>query len=72
MNCAILGKKNLQIFAGGSAVAKLKLDGLAFLNNIADRDGASLLICADQVSNEKVPALELIPVLIDDDTEMES
>ena len=72
MYCAILGQKNLQIFAGGSAVAKLKLDGLAFLNNIADRDGASLLICADQVSNEKVPALELIPVLIDDDTEMES
>jgi hypothetical protein len=70
--CTILREQDLQILTRGFAVTKLKLDGLALLNNIADRNSAGLLICTDQVPNEKVSSFELIPMLIDDDTEMES
>jgi hypothetical protein len=69
--CTILGEKDLQILARGYAVAKMKLDGLAFLNDVTDRDGASLLVRANQIPNEEVPALEAISVLIDNDPEME-
>lgn len=70
--CTILREQDLQILTRGYTVAELKLDGLALLNNIADRNSAGLLICTDQVPNEKVSSLELIPMLIDDDAEMES
>ena len=69
---AILGEQDLQVLARGYAVAKLKLNGLAFFNNIADRDCAGLLIRANQVPNEKVSSFKVISVLINDDTEVES
>jgi hypothetical protein len=67
-----LGEQDLQVLTRGYTVAKLKLDSLALLNDIADRNSAGLLICTNQVPNEKVSSLELIPMLVDDDTEMES
>lgn len=68
----ILGKQDLQILARGYAVAKLKLNSLAFFNDIADRDRSGLLICANQVPNEEVSSFKVISVLIDNNTEVES
>jgi hypothetical protein len=49
----------------------VELDGLAFLHDIPDRDGSGLLIRSDQVSDEEVAPLEVAPVLIDYNTQMQ-
>ena len=45
--CTILGEQNVQILTRGYAVTELKLDSLAFLNDIADCESAGLLIRPD-------------------------
>ena len=48
----------------------MELHGLAFLNNISDRDGSGLLIRPDEVPNEEVAPVEMTPMLIDHNAEM--
>lgn len=49
----------------------MELHSLAFLHNIPDRDGSGLLIRSDKVPNEEVAPLEMTPVLIDHDAQMQ-
>jgi hypothetical protein len=49
----------------------MELHRLAFLHHIADRDGARGAVSPEQIPNEKISALEPIPMFIDGDTEME-
>ncbi len=48
----------------------MKLDGLALLRDISDDHGAGLLIGADQITDEKIPALEAFTVFVRCDTDM--
>ena len=49
----------------------MKLHGLAFLNDVSDRDSPSLLIRSDEVPNEEIAPLEMTPVFIDHDAQMQ-
>jgi hypothetical protein len=49
----------------------MELHSLAFLNDISNRHGSGLLVCADEVSNEEVSPFEMTPVLIDHDSQMQ-
>jgi hypothetical protein len=49
----------------------VELHGLTFLNDVSDRNGSGLLIRSDQIPNEEIPALEMTPVLVDHDTQMQ-
>src|SRR5687767_6556680 len=61
---AIRGKQDVQVVAGGFGVAKLELHGLAFLDEIANRESASFLIRSDEIAHEKISAFEAAPMLI--------
>ena len=65
--CSIRSQKNVQIIACRFRIAKVELHGLAFLDNIPDRNSSGLLIRSDEVPNEEVSPLEMTPVLIDHD-----
>jgi hypothetical protein len=49
----------------------VELHGLAFLNDVSDRNGSSLLIRSDQVPDEEVSSLEMAPMLVDHDAQMQ-
>src|SRR6185437_6187633 len=49
----------------------MELHHLAFLHHIADCDGACGAVGPEQIPNEKISALEPIPMFVDDDPEME-
>jgi len=49
----------------------VELHGLAFLNHVSDRDGSGLLIRSDEVPNKEVSPLEMTPVLIDHNAQMQ-
>ena len=68
---SLRSQENVQIIACRLRVAKVELHGLAFLNDISDRNSSGLLIRSDQIPNEEIPALEMIPVLIDHDAQMQ-
>ena len=64
---SIRSQKNVQIVACRLRIAKVELHGLAFLNDISNRDGSGLLIRSDEIPNEEVSPFEMTPVLIDHD-----
>lgn len=64
---SIRSQKNVQIIACRFRIAKVELHGLAFLDDISNRNSSGLLIGSDEVPNEKVSPLEMAPVLIDHD-----
>ena len=68
---SIRSQEKMQVVACRLRVAKVELHGLAFLNDVSDRDGSGLLIRSDEVPNEEVAPLEMTPVLIDHDTQMQ-
>jgi hypothetical protein len=49
----------------------VELHGLAFLNNIPDRNGSSLLVRSDQIPDEEVSPLEMASMLVDHDAQMQ-
>lgn len=49
----------------------MKLDRLAFLNDIADRDRPRASIRAEQIPNEKISPLKPIPMFVDNNAEVE-
>jgi hypothetical protein len=65
--CSIRSQKHVQVVACRLRIAKVELHGLAFLDDIPDRNSPGLLIRSDEVPNEEVSPLEMAPVLIDDD-----
>lgn len=64
---SIRSQEKVQVVACRLRIAKVELHGLAFLNDVSDRDGSGLLIRSDEVPNEEVAPLEMTPVLIDHD-----
>jgi hypothetical protein len=68
VRCSICSQEKMQIVACRLRIAKVELYGLAFLNDVSDRNGSGLLVCSDEVPNEEVAPLEMTPVLIDHDT----
>ena len=68
---SIRSQAKVQVVACRLRIAKVELHGLAFLNDISDRDGSGLLIRSDKVPNEEVATLEMTPVLIDHDAQMQ-
>jgi len=68
---SIRGQEKVQVVARGLRVAKVKLYGLAFLNDVSDRNGPGLLIRSNEVPNEEVAPLEMTPVLIDHDSQVQ-
>jgi hypothetical protein len=49
----------------------VELHSLAFLNHVSDRDGSCLLIRSNEVPNKEVSPLEMTPVLIDHNAQMQ-
>ena len=68
---SIRGQEKVQVVARRLCVAKVELHCLAFLNGISDRNGADLLIGSNEVPNEEVAPLEMTPVLIDHDSQVQ-
>jgi len=68
---SILSQEKVQVVARRLRIAKVELHGLAFLNDVSDRDGSGLLIRSDEVSNKEVAPLEMTSVLIDHDAQMQ-
>src|SRR5882672_12070089 len=60
---SIRSQAKVQVVACRLRIAKVELYGLAFLNDVSDRDGSGLLIRSDEVPNEEVAPLEMAPVL---------
>jgi hypothetical protein len=48
----------------------VELHGLAFLNDVSNRNGSGLLIRSDQVPNEEISPFKMTPVLINHDAQM--
>ena len=65
--CSIRSQEKVQVVACRLRIAKVELHGLAFLNDVSDRNGSGLLIRSDEVPDEEVAPLEMTPVLIDHD-----
>ena len=68
---SIRSQAKMQVVACRLCITKVELHGLAFLNDVSDRDGTGLLIRSNKVSNEEVASLEMAPVLIDHDAQMQ-
>ena len=49
----------------------MELHRLSFLHHVSDRHGSGLLVGPEEVPNEKISPLEMVPVLIDHDAQME-
>jgi len=64
---SIRSQKNVQIVACRLRIAQVELHGLAFLDDIPNRNSSGLLIRSNKVPNEEVSPLEMTPVLIDHD-----
>ena len=68
---SIRSQEKVQVLARRLRVAEVELHGLAFLNDVSDRDGSGLLIRSDEVPNEEVAPLEMTPVLINHDAQVQ-
>jgi hypothetical protein len=68
---SIRSQEKVQVVARRLRVAEVELHGLAFLNDVSDRDSPGLLIRSDEIPNEEVAPLEMTPVLIDHDTQVQ-
>jgi hypothetical protein len=68
---SIRSQANVQVVACRLCIAKVELYGLAFLNNISDRNGSGLLIRSNEVPNEEVSPLEMTALFIDDDAQVQ-
>lgn len=64
-------QKKVKVFACRLRITEVELHGLAFLNDVSDRDSPGLLIRSDEVPNEEVAPLEMTPVLIDHDAQVQ-
>lgn len=51
----IRSQKHVQVVAGRLRIAKVELHGLAFLDDVPDRNSSGLLIRSDEISNEEIP-----------------
>lgn len=61
----------MQIFIRGMGIADLKLDGLSFLDDIPDDDGAGLLVGSEQVADQEIASGELRTLLVHRNTDMQ-
>ena len=68
---AIGGEQDMKVVAGRFGVPELELNRLAFLYEIADRDGAGSLVGTDQVAHQEIAALESAAVLIDGNADVQ-
>ena len=68
---SLCSQAKVQVVACRLCIAKVELDGLAFLNHISDRDRSGLLIRSNEVPNEEVTPLEMTPMLIDHNAQMQ-
>ena len=68
---SIRSQKKVQIVACRLCIAEMELDSLAFLNDVSDGNSPGLLIRSDEVPNEEVAPLEMTPVLIDHDSQVQ-
>jgi len=66
------GEEHVQVVAGGFGIAKLKLNRLTFLNDVADRNRPGSLVCADKVTHQKITAFKAAPMLVDRDADVQS
>jgi hypothetical protein len=49
----------------------VELHGLAFLNDVSDRNRSGLLISSDEVPNEEISPFKMTPVFINHDAQMQ-
>ena len=49
----------------------MKLDGLSLLNDIADGYRSCLLVRPDEIADKKIASLELTPMFVDHDADMQ-
>ena len=68
---AVCGEENVQVFTGGFRVAKMKLNGLAFLDNVTNGNRARLLVRSDEITHEKIASFELASMFVDDDADVQ-
>ena len=68
---SIRSQEKVQVVACRLRIAEVELHGLAFLNDVSDRDGSGLLIRSDEVPNKEVASLEMTPMLIDHDSQVQ-
>jgi len=68
---SIRSQAKVQVIACRLRIAKVELHGLAFLNDVSDRDGSGLLIRSDEVPNKEVASLEMTLMLIDHDSQVQ-
>lgn len=68
---SIRSQEKVQVVTSGFRIAEVELHGLALLNDVSDRDGPGLLIRSDEVPDKEVAALEMTPVLIDHDSQVQ-
>src|SRR6266568_9604787 len=57
------------VFGAGGGVAALELDGLARPREGADGDDAGLGVRADEIADEKIAAVKVLEVLVDDQSD---
>jgi hypothetical protein len=68
---SIHSQAKMQVVACGLRITKVELHGLAFLNDVSDRDGPGLLIRSNKVPNEEVSTLEMALVLINHNAQVQ-
>jgi len=68
---SIRSQEKVQVVACRLRIAEVELHGLAFLNDVSDRDGSGLLIRSDEVPNKEVASLEMTLMLIDHDSQVQ-
>ena len=61
----------MEVLVGGLCVPDLKLNGLPFLDDVADDDGPRLLVRSQEIADQKIPAGKFRAVLIHGDADME-
>jgi hypothetical protein len=67
----VRGEEHVQVFGGGFRVAKMKLNGLAFLDNVTNDNRARLLVCPDEITHEKIASFESASMFVDDDADVQ-
>ena len=71
MHRAVCGQQQVQILARRLGITQVELHGLAFLNHVSNRDGAGGLISPDEITDEKVSPLKMVPMFIQDNADMQ-
>ena len=61
-----------QILVGRVRIAHLKLHGLPDFHRVADGEGTGALIDTQQIAHEEVTALEVEPVFVNDEAEVQA